>query len=308
MSTLKTYNVDSGDVTNLTVKTNGKAALTVDGSTQNVGISTNSPAYALHVAKASAAGAIWTTSQNTDATAGSQAGFLAVASGTNNYSTLSQVVGGSSAYVNSGAGSLSISNVQAQPLLFLTSATEKMRITSNGGVSFGSSGTAYGTAGQVLTSNGDTAPTWGSALVSGTAQASTSGTSIDFTGIPSWVKRITVMFSGVSTSGTSPVIVQLGNSSGPITTGYLSTAASTGATNGFITSGTAAADVRSGLMTIVNAGTNLWVAAGSNKTSTTNATSNGGNVTTNGTIDRVRITTVNGTDTFDAGSVNILYE
>ena len=136
MSTVKTYNVDSGDTTSLTLKTNGTTAVTVDSS-QNVGIGTTSPSYTLHVAKASAAGAIWTASQNTDATAGSQAGFLAVASGTNNYSTLSQVVGGSSAYVNSGAGALSISNVQAQPLLFLTSNTERMRIDSSGNVGIG---------------------------------------------------------------------------------------------------------------------------------------------------------------------------
>jgi Chaperone of endosialidase len=109
----------------------------------NVGIGTVGPSYALHVSKASAGGAIWTASQNTDATAGSQAGFLAVASGTNNYSTLSQVVGGSSAYVNSGAGTLSISNVQAQPLLFLTSATERMRIDASGNLGLGVTPSAW---------------------------------------------------------------------------------------------------------------------------------------------------------------------
>ena len=58
-------------------------------------------------------------------------------------------------------------------------------------------------------------------LQSSTAQATTSGTSITFTGIPSWVKRITVMFNGVSTSGTSPVQIQLGAGS-VTTTGYSS--------------------------------------------------------------------------------------
>ena len=48
-------------------------------------------------------------------------------------------------------------------------------------------------------------------LQRGTAVASTSGTSVDFTSIPSWVKRITVMFNGVSTSGTSNPLVQLGD-------------------------------------------------------------------------------------------------
>ena len=58
-----------------------------------------------------------------------------------------------------------------------------------------------------------------SILTSGTAQASTSGTAIDFTGIPSWAKRITVMFNGVSTNGTSNPQIQLGSGS-PTTSGY----------------------------------------------------------------------------------------
>jgi hypothetical protein len=33
-----------------------------------------------------------------------------------------------------------------------------------------------------------------------------------------------------------------------------------------------------------------------------------GSKTLAGTLDRIRITTVNGTDTFDAGQINILYE
>ena len=41
-----------------------------------------------------------------------------------------------------------------------TTAAEKMRITPAGGVSFGSTGTAYGTSGQVLTSAGNASPTW----------------------------------------------------------------------------------------------------------------------------------------------------
>jgi len=64
-----------------------------------------------------------------------------------------------------------------------------------------------------------------SAITSGTAVASTSGTSIDFTSIPSWVKSITVMFSAVSTSGTSDVIVRLGTGGSPETSGYVGSVA-----------------------------------------------------------------------------------
>ncbi len=59
-------------------------------------------------------------------------------------------------------------------------------------------------------------------LVSGTSQNTTSGTSIDFTSIPSWVRRITVLYNGVSTSGSSALIVQIGAGS-IIATGYTGT-------------------------------------------------------------------------------------
>lgn len=156
-------------------------------------------------------------------------------------------------------------------------------------------------------------------FTAGTAVASTSGTSIDFTGIPSWVKRITVMFNGVSTSGTSQVQVQTG--AGSVTTsGYDSrvfgwTGGTQGAayTSGFVIETTAsaiAAAVRIGSIQLLNVSGNIWVATGVNSSYTTNGENNivNGNISLSGTLDRVRITTVNGTDTFDAGSINILYE
>ena len=173
--------------------------------------------------------------------------------------------------------------------------------------------------GQKLVASGASgAMTWGSSIVSGTAQNSTSGTSIDFTGIPSWVKRITVMFNGVSTNGTSNHQVQIGSGSIDATS-YVSSAAkcyNTGAsvaqsTTGFITtSGIGAADLFYGAMTLTLIGSNTWSAtfATSMAISVTAAHFGGGTKTLSGTLDRIRITTVNGTDTFDAGSINILYE
>lgn len=152
------------------------------------------------------------------------------------------------------------------------------------------------------------------AFIAATAVASTSGVNIDFTSIPSWVKRITVMFAGLSTSGTSPVRLQLGTSSGVETTGYTSTSTVMGVANGTSTGGfdryqTAAADVTSGWYVLTLIGSNLWVCTAQYALST--ASNPGwitGNKTTSATLDRVRITTVNGTDTFDAGTINILYE
>jgi hypothetical protein len=153
-------------------------------------------------------------------------------------------------------------------------------------------------------------------IVSGTAVASTSGTAIDFTGIPSWVKRVTVMFSGVSMSGTSHYLVQLG--SGSVTaTGYISTgnaynnASGTGgasSTTGFAIYSGLAANSHIGTMVVSLLGSNQWIQSHNFRYDSNTVASGGGNVTLSGTLDRVRITTVNGTDTFDAGSINILYE
>jgi hypothetical protein len=172
------------------------------------------------------------------------------------------------------------------------------------------------TAGNVLfTADGSV---WSSTqkIVRGTTVATTSGTSIDFTSIPSWVKRVTIMFNGVSTSGTSPFLIQLGAGSVTVT-GYISTGQSivagvgggnVSSTAGMIIYSSAATGISSGHMLLTSMGSDLWINSHTLKFSTTVGLFGGGNVTLGGTLDRVRLTTVNGTDTFDAGSVNILYE
>ena len=153
-------------------------------------------------------------------------------------------------------------------------------------------------------------------LVLSTTVATTSGTSIDFTGLPAWVKKITVMFNVVSTNGASDYLVQIGSGS-PTTSGYAgsSSVITTGVgtrnfTTGFgIYNNIAAGTIFSGAMTIMTMGSNLWVSSGAFGMSGSIGTMpTGGSVTLGGTLDRVRITTVNGTDAFDAGSINILYE
>ena len=151
-------------------------------------------------------------------------------------------------------------------------------------------------------------------LQRGTAVASTSGTSIDFTGIPSWAKRVTVMFDGVSVSGTSSLLVQLGSTTFT-TTGYISTGSYGGATGGTVnsTSGmvmfsNSLTSQLSGQMVLTNISSNNWVSSHTAKFSTQFSIFGGGDVNLSGTLDRIRITTVNGTDTFDAGLINIMYE
>lgn len=154
-------------------------------------------------------------------------------------------------------------------------------------------------------------------IVSGTAQASTSGTSIDFTGIPSWVKRITLMFSGVSTNGTSSTIVQLGTGATPTytTSGYLGSASTSGGTTANFSSGfmvnnsVAAASVVHGQVVLINLSGNLWTESGVlGLSDSSNNRTSGGSVTLGDVLTAIRITTVTGVNTFDAGSINILYE
>ena len=155
----------------------------------------------------------------------------------------------------------------------------------------------------------------GGVITSGTAQVTTSGTAIDFTGIPSWVKRITVMFNGVSTNGVSLPLIQIG-AGAVLTTGYSGSASQNGGStvyvlysSGFSIYSNNSAFYIYGQMVLTNVSGNVWCAMHSCGTTGTGYTLNGGgSVTLPGTLDRIRLTTVNGTDTFDTGSVNILYE
>jgi hypothetical protein len=177
------------------------------------------------------------------------------------------------------------------------------------------------TLGNVLTSDGTnwTSAAGAYALTSGTAQNTTSGTSIDFTSIPSWVKRITVMFDGVSTNGSSMPIVQLGTSGSPETSGYVG--GSTGLAAGTLqtidyTTGFAFRNDSNSTRTargqfvfsLLNSSTNTWVMTGGVYLDSATAGISFGSKSLSGTLNMIRLTTVGGTDTFDAGSINILYE
>jgi len=157
-------------------------------------------------------------------------------------------------------------------------------------------------------------------ITSGTAVASTSGTSVDFTALPSWVKRITVQFSGVSTNGSSVIQVQLGTGSTSYTTsGYLgSSLASTSGSApliSLVTTGIAigpdgsATFVKHGTLVLTNITGNTWVGNGNGGNSdVARVWTCGSSIALAATLTAVRITTVSGTDLFDLGSVNILYE
>jgi hypothetical protein len=172
-----------------------------------------------------------------------------------------------------------------------------------------------------LQSNGTTKLTVASTGVSGTVVqgigvASTSVTAVDFTSIPSWVKRITVMFAGVSTNGTSALLVQIGSSGTPVTTGYVgnvasidgATTASTTLSTGFsLNRVSVAASTYQGNIIITNLTGNAWTASWAISDQTTIATVGSGWITLSGALDIIRCTSVT-PNTFDAGVINILYE
>ena len=196
-----------------------------------------------------------------------------------------------------------------------------MAVTLNASTSSGLVQTAD-TSGKIeIQSNGTTEFTIDSTgaygqLVRGTANSTTGTTSIDFTGLPSWTKRINVVLQGTSTNAANNVIVQLGTSSGFTTSGYLSslavinatTPSTTSATNGFLIASSNAASTLSGIVTLTNITSNSWVYTSVAKTATSVVSYCAGDVSLSGTLTQVRITDTAGTGGFDAGTINILYE
>jgi hypothetical protein len=157
-----------------------------------------------------------------------------------------------------------------------------------------------------------------SQLILETAQAA-SGTAVDFTGIPSWVKRITVMLNEVSFSGTSAPLIRLGTSSGIVSTGYNSDSSGSTATGNTLFSSTVghallnpSANGFSYIGSIVfnNVSSNIWIGNGMTYYGAAGGTISVHTSVVNigSTLDRLRITTTNGTDTFDAGTINISFE
>ena len=146
-------------------------------------------------------------------------------------------------------------------------------------------------------------------IVQGTAVASTSGTSIDFTSLPAWCKKITVMFNGVSSVGSSDLLIQLGDAGGIENTGYSSSYAQTtttgSSTSGLILAAATSSDLWYGSVIITSFGSNTWTSIG-NLTNTGAVRISAGIKATSDTLDRIRITVPS--STFDAGSINILYE
>jgi len=151
-----------------------------------------------------------------------------------------------------------------------------------------------------------------------TSKATTSGTSVEFTGIPSWVKRITILFNNVRTTGGSTMLIQVGYTSGGSPTydvsGYVSGSINDGgsdsSTAGFVLRDTDQnTDTLHGTMTLHNLTGNTWISSHSALASSSDrAIAGGGRRVVTDVLSCLRITTVSGSPTFNQGSINIMYE
>ena len=144
----------------------------------------------------------------------------------------------------------------------------------------------------------------GGVSVSGNAEA-------DFLNLPSGIKRINVMFYGVSAGSDTGALVRLGTSSGLKISGYSSIShygsGGQSDSSGFMAYGTGGSNALGGILTINHMGGNVFVSSHSLYYNNSNGVFGGGQVDLGGTLDRLRVTTVSGGN-FDAGLVNINYE
>jgi len=197
------------------------------------------------------------------------------------------------------------------------SLTNALAVTSGGtGVttSTGSGSVVLGTSPSI---SGAVLSSMASSVITSGTSVSASGTSVNFNSLPSWVKRITVQFIGVSGNGGSMPTVRLGDAGGIEATGYSGSTQTSGSavllSTGFDFAATyqTAARVYHGAMTLTlqNSSTNTW--AGTCLVGLSDGASvllMAGTKSLSQTLDRVSITFTNGTDSFDAGTINIIYE
>jgi hypothetical protein len=154
----------------------------------------------------------------------------------------------------------------------------------------------------------------------GATVATTSGTSIDVTGIPSWAKRVTLMLDGVSLSAAATFIVQLGDSGGIEATGYNGAASiisgsvssalhNTGFDTGYASSGTPILHGKL-VFELQSYAASTWVCTGilGNSNAASTSLISGAKALSAGPLTQLRMTTTAGTATFDAGTISVSYE
>jgi hypothetical protein len=293
----------AADASNTTLSSVGARGLILAANSANlvygtssgfVGIKNASPTVELDIT-----GAIKTSGA---ATIGGNTAVTGTLSATGNISTSAGNITATAGSITAGTSITATTSASVGTTLSVDTIAEK---TSNAGV----------TVDGVLLKDGVTAAS-SIIITSGTPLATTSGSSVEFTGIPTWAKKITVMFYGISVDTTNGIYVQIGPSGGVTTTGYTSTSirgsgspGSAAQTSGFaIQGGGNAGNTWYGMMDIflMDATNYYYVSTHSLYSNNSNAVYGGGGVATTGLITRVKL--VGDATNFDAGSVNILYE
>ena len=214
-----------------------------------------------------------------------------------------------------GTSALSISASQAVTL------ANALPVASGGtGVttSTGTGAVVLGTSPTISSPTINGTPVMGASIITSGTAVTASGTSVDFTSLPAWIKRITIMIQGVTTNGSSPPTMRLGTSGGFVTSGYASGGIYTGVTTGsgnrtdsLLISGNAfdASATLHGHAVLTNISGNAWVQSFVlGQSNSAYAVMGGGSISLAGALTQIRITTANGTDAFDAGTINILFE
>lgn len=220
---------------------------------------------------------------------------------------------GASRFIKSGSGNVIYGTDGTGTVSIMQNNATQLTINASGNVGIGttSPATKLDVSGGITVSDGVRG-----GLKYETSIATTSGTNIDFTSIPSWVKRISVVLSNVSTNGTSELLMQLGDSGGFETTGYIGSVAFDAGrqslTNGIgLGTTNSAAYQNTGIITLVKVTSsgNKWVASGTiTQSGSTYVYVTSSSKETSDTLTSLRITTAGGVNTFDAGEINLIYE
>jgi hypothetical protein len=302
----------------------------------NVGIGTSSP-----VAKLDVFGGAGAAVSVVRAASGQNAFFSVIGNGNSFLSSSFDIIQDSSNLA-------SIVQRANAAMAFSTNNTERMRIDSSGnvhingttlladagfmfasdggqdtGISWASDGVMNvrcnaSTVGQFNSTGftGNSATATYAPLISGTAQAA-SGPTVSFTGIPSWAKRITVLLSAITTVASGTPAIRAGAGSYEAT-GYesinsniqTSTAASSASVNtswDLVTAGNSTYTYTGNIVITKVTGTTYTICS-QLRFNTTLSTFTTGYKTFSGNISQLQLCMSTGTDTFNGGTINVMYE